>query len=72
MGCKNTFTYSPISLDRMFTVLYIISMKQIMVRDVPDDLHIEFKLLCVKREISMNRRIIELMREDLKKTKEKQ
>jgi plasmid stability protein len=46
-------------------------MKQIMVRDVPDDLHVEFKLLCVRKGISMNRRIIELIREDLKKTKEK-
>ena len=55
----------------MFTMLYTISMKQIMVRDVPDDLHIEFKLLCVKRGISMNRRIIELIRGDIKK-KEKQ
>ena len=53
----------------MFTVLYNISMKQIMVRDVPENLHIEFKLLCVKRGISMNRRIIELIREDLKKEK---
>jgi hydroxymethylpyrimidine/phosphomethylpyrimidine kinase len=40
----------------------------LILRDIPDDIHLQFKIACVKKGISMNKRIIELMAEDIKKT----
>ena len=37
-------------------------MKYIKIRDIPDDLHMAFKIKCVKNSISMNSCLIELMK----------
>ncbi|MBA7484212.1 hypothetical protein ES707_19736 [subsurface metagenome] len=36
-------------------------MKKIIIREIPDDLHLQFKLICVGRKTSMNQMLIELM-----------
>ena len=38
-------------------------MKFVMVRDVPDALHKKFKIACVKKNISMNKCMIELIKQ---------
>ena len=42
----------------------------VRIREVPDDLHMEFKLLCVKQKISMNQKLIAMIREEVKKAQE--
>ena len=45
------------------------NMKVVTVRNVPDDLHKAFKIICAEEDTSINSKVIELMREyvDLKK-----
>ena len=35
---------------------------EIKIRDIPDDLHRAFRLLCVGQGVSMNQALLELMR----------
>lgn len=42
-------------------------MKYIMVREVPDNVHKAFKLLCVERGKSINSEVIRLIREEVEK-----
>ena len=34
---------------------------ELRIRDIPEDLHERFKILCIREKISMNKAIIELM-----------
>ncbi len=52
-------------------LLYNISMKTIMIRNVPEDLHKEFKILCVKRGLSINEQLLNLMRKEVEKEQKK-
>ena len=38
-------------------------MKQMRLRDIPDELHTRFKMMCVRDGITMNDRILRLMSE---------
>jgi len=44
-------------------------MRQLIIRDIPDDLHKAFKLLCVKQGVSMNKKIIQLIKKVVEKDK---
>ena len=46
-------------------------MKTIMIRNVPEELHKEFKILCVKRGVSINKLMIDLMRKEVEKDQKK-
>ena len=37
------------------------------IRNVPDDLHWKFKLMCTEKRISINQRIIQLIEKDVEK-----
>lgn len=52
-------------------LLYNISMKTIMIRNVPEELHKEFKILCVKRGLSINEQLLNLMRKEVEKEQKK-
>lgn len=52
-------------------MLYNISMKTIMIRNVPEELHKEFKILCVKRGLSINEQLLNLMRKEVEKEQKK-
>ena len=52
-------------------LLYNISMKTIMIRNVPEDLHKEFKILCVKKGVSINEQLLLLMRKEVEKEQKK-
>jgi plasmid stability protein len=51
--------------------MYNTSMKSIMIRNVPEDLHKEFKILCVKRGVSINKLMLDLMRKEVDKEQKK-
>lgn len=38
--------------------------KQMRIKNIPVEIHREFKIACTRREIGMNDRVIELMRKD--------
>jgi plasmid stability protein len=42
-----------------------------MIRNVPEDLHKEFKILCVKRGVSINKLMLDLMRKEVDKEQKK-
>ncbi len=46
-------------------------MKDMRIREVPDELHLKFKLLCVKKKISMNKQLIKMMKKEIEKEDKK-
>lgn len=38
-------------------------MKRTMVRDIPEDIHRDFKVMCVQKGVSMNAELLRLIRE---------
>ncbi len=46
-------------------------MVKMITRDIPDDLHKRFKLVCVEQGISMNKQIIELIRKHVERQEKK-
>ena len=53
-----------LSLDNMLTIPYALIMKNktIMIRNVPGDLHGQLRIMALKRGISMNSLLIEMIR----------
>jgi len=41
------------------------------IREIPDELHKDFKIMCVDKKISMNDLVIQLMKEAVEKYKQK-
>ena len=50
---------------------YTYYMGMLNIRKIPDDLHKEFKLLCIKRDTNMTDEIIRFMREEVEKERRK-
>ncbi len=46
-------------------------MVSMLTRDIPDNLHKRFKVLCVEHEVSMNAKVIELIREFVERQEKK-
>ncbi len=46
-------------------------MVEMFLRNVPNDLHRRFKLICVEQGISMNKQIIELIRKHVERQEKK-
>ena len=46
-------------------------MKDMRIREVPDELHRKFKLLCVKKNISMNKYLIQMIKKEVEKEDKK-
>ena len=46
-------------------------MKDIRIKEVPDEVHLKFKLLCVKKKITMNQYFITLMEKAVEKEEKK-
>ena len=46
-------------------------MKDMRIREVPDDLHLKFKLLCVKKKISMNQYLIQMIKKEVEEEEKK-
>ena len=46
-------------------------MKDIRILHIPDDIHMEFKLLCIRRNSSMTEEIIKFMRKEVEKANKK-
>ncbi len=46
-------------------------MVKMFLRNVPDDLHKRFKVLCVEHEVSMNAKVIGLIREFVEREEKK-
>ncbi len=44
---------------------------ELRIREVPDELHLKFKLLCVKKKISMNDYLIKMMEKEIEKEDKK-
>ena len=42
-------------------------MKDMRIREVPDELHLKFKLLCVKKKITMNNYLLKLVEKEVEK-----
>ena len=40
---------------------------EMRIRDIPDELHVQFKVMCAEKRISMNKLIIQLIREAVEK-----
>ena len=53
----------------MSTSNYVLGM-EMRIRNVPDDWRREFKILCAKEDKSMNRKLLELLKEAIDKAKE--
>ncbi len=49
--------------DSMLKVLYYISMKTIMVRNVPDELSKGLRLLALQQDTSMNALLLEMIKD---------
>lgn len=49
-------------LDTIEVIEYNNGMKYIKIRDIPNDLHMAFKLKCVRNNISMNKCLLDLMK----------
>ncbi|GAJ10720.1 unnamed protein product [marine sediment metagenome] len=50
----------------MFTILYIYIM-EMRIRDLPTELHYQFKLLCLKKKISMNKYLLKMIEKEVEK-----
>jgi len=46
-------------------------MVKMFLRNVPDDLHKRFKVLCVEHEVSMNAKVIDLIRKFVEREEKK-
>jgi plasmid stability protein len=46
---------------------YNLSMKRIMIRDVPDDIHKDFRIMCLKKDVSMNQELLRMIKEAVEK-----
>ena len=57
-------------LDTNEVMEYNDRMKYIKIRDIPDDLHMAFKLKCVRNNISMNKCLINLMKKYVEENKD--
>ncbi len=58
----------------IITLIMIITeggMVEMFLRNVPNDLHRRFKLICVEQGISMNKQIIELIRKHVERQEKK-
>ena len=53
-------------LDTIYNYVYTDSM-EMRIRDIPEELHIQFKIMCAEKRISMNKLMIQLMREAVEK-----
>jgi signal transduction histidine kinase len=42
----------------------------VLIRDVPADVHKHFKLLCVHQDISMNKKLLELMHREIEESED--
>ena len=51
----------------MQQLLQVQQMSELRIRDVPNNIKKAFKALCVQEDISMNQKVIELIREYLNK-----
>jgi plasmid stability protein len=51
----------------MATIMQDARMAEMRIRDVPDHLRKAFKIACAEEDISMNQKLIELMRKYLEK-----
>ena len=49
------------------SIVYIDTMKRTIIRDIPDDIHKDFKIMCVEKEISMNKELLRMIQEAVKK-----
>ena len=60
-------------MTSMVTMVILLSMDTIIIqtRDVPDDLHKRFKVLCVEHGVSMNAKVIGLIREFVEREEKK-
>ena len=58
-------------LDNILNIVYIFIMKEMRIREVPDELHLKFKLLCVKKNISMNKYLIQMIKKEVEKEDKK-
>lgn len=52
-------------------MLYIVIMSTIIIREIPDKLHKDFKKVCFDSDISMNQKLKELMGKAIKEVKKK-
>jgi len=48
-------------------MVYINTMKRTIIRDIPDDIHQDFKIMCVKKDISMNKELLRMIKEAVEK-----
>ncbi len=57
----------------MVALVILVDMDTVIIqtRNVPDDLHKRFKVLCVEHEVSMNAKVIELIREFVERQEKK-
>jgi len=52
-------------------MLYIDSM-EMRIREIPDDLHLKFKLMCTAKKISMNKYVQKLIKTEIEKYEQEQ
>ena len=46
-------------------------MKRAMIRDIPEDIYRDFKIMCVEKDISMNKELLRMIKETVEKYREK-
>ena len=47
----------------LFIMLNMLIMKTTLIRNIPEDLWHQFKILCAHQDISMNQKVLDLVRE---------
>ncbi len=57
-------------VDDLFPMGYINGM-EMKIRDLPTELHYQFKLLCVKKKISMNKYLLKMIEKEVEKEAKK-
>lgn len=58
-------------IDTMCIILHNTRM-DLRIRQIPEDLHLKFKLLCVQEKISMNQKVIAMIRQEIERAERKQ
>ena len=64
-------TFLSKEVDTLFKSMYCMNMKEMRIRNVPDEVHRGFKILCTKKDTNMNEYLIRLMKKEIKKDKKK-
>ena len=47
--------------------MYCMNMKEMRIRNIPNEVHRSFKMLCTKKDTNMNEYLIRMMKKEIEK-----